>query len=160
ENNRLYSGDLGGSMKRHKPVDWLPLHPRQAVLRELPGIDAVTISSFPPLTRRLWLEHDSGQEFYLNAVDPSYFPTMRLAVLNGHIFGPSEPDAIVVSESAARRLWPNDLPLGKDLIIGEHKRIVVGVVKDSGANVIDHPESVEAYAPMSDQDAVLAMILV
>jgi len=131
-----------------------------ASLRQLPGIDSVTISSFPPLTRRLWLEHVSGQDLYMNAVDTSYFPLMRLPLLQGHIFGPGEPDAIVISESAARRLWSNESPLGKDFVIGERKWIVTGIVKDSGANIINHPESVEVYTPIADKDAALAMILV
>jgi hypothetical protein len=130
-----------------------------ARLRQLPGIDAASIATIPPL-RRSWIEHLSAQQLYLNAVDPSYFPMMRLPLLQGRIFGTGEKDAAVVSESAARKLWPNEAPLGKSCLIGGRKRTVTGVVKDSGANLMSHPESVEAYTPIDDRNAVYATILV
>src|SRR5262249_50417111 len=132
----------------------------EAALRQLPGVDGATISSFPPLTRRLWTEHAGSNELIMNAVDASYFSMMRLPLLQGRIFEARESDAIVVSESAARRIWPKELPLGKDLQIGDHKRTVVGVVKDSGANVVNRPDSAEVYTPIADKDAALAMILI
>ena len=58
---------------------YTPAQARQAALelaarlRQLPGIDAASIATIPPL-RRSWIEHVSGQQLYLNAVDPSYFP--------------------------------------------------------------------------------------
>jgi len=143
-----------------------------ARLRQLPGIDAASIAIIPPL-RRSWIEHISGQQLYLNAVDPSYFAMMRLPILRGRIFGPGERDAVVVSESAARKLWPNDSPLGKSCFIGDllganegewheskRDRTVVGVVKDSGANFMNYPESVEVYTAIDDKNAVYATILV
>lgn len=102
----------------------------------------------------------SAQQLYLNAVDPSYFPMMRLPLLQGRMFGPGEHDAVVISESAARKLWPNEAPLGKSCLIGQRTRTVTGIVKDSGANLMHFPESVEAYTPIDDENAVLAAILV
>ena len=130
-----------------------------ARLRQLPGIDAVSIATIPPL-RRAWIEHISVQQLYLNAVDPSYFPMMRLPLLQGRIFGPGEPDALVIGESAARKLWPNQSPLGKTCLIAQRTRTVTGVVKDSGVNLMSHPESVEAYTPIDDRNTPYATILV
>ena len=145
--------------------NYTPAQARQAALdlaarlRQLPGIDAASIATIPPL-RRSWIEHISAQQLYLNAVDPSYFPMMRLPLLQGRMFGPVEPDAMVIGESAARRLWPNQSPLGKTCLIAQRVRTVTGVVKDSGANLMSNPESVEAYTPIDDKNAVYATILV
>jgi predicted permease len=128
-------------------------------LRQLPGIDAATIATIPPL-RRLWIEHVSSQQLYMNAVEPSYFPMMRLPLLAGRMFGPGEPDALVISESAARRLWPNQSPLGKSCLIAQRSRTVTGVVKDSGVSLMSLPGSVEAYTPIDDKNAFNATILV
>ncbi len=130
-----------------------------ARLRQVPGIDAVSMATIPPL-RRVWIEHVGDRQLYLNAVDPSYFPMMRLSLLDGRMFGTGEQDAAVVSESAARELWPNESAVGKTCLIGGRRRTVTGVVKDSGVNLISNPESVEAYTPIEDQNAAYATILV
>ena len=127
-------------------------------LRQAPGIDAVSIAAIPPL-RRLWIEHSGSQQLYMNAVDPSYFPMMRLPLVAGHMFAADEQDAIVVSESAAHRLWPNESPLGKSCRIAMRAHTVAGIVKDSGVNLISHPESVEVYTPLDDKHAVFATIM-
>ena len=122
-------------------------------LRQVPGIDAASIVSIPPLRGRAWVEHLSGQTLYLNAVDSAYFPMMRLPVLAGRLFGPGDPDTAVVSQSAARRLWPNESPLGKSFPL-HGQRTVIGVVPDSGANIIganptSGADSIEVYFPLS-----------
>jgi putative ABC transport system permease protein len=142
-----------------------PTQTRQAALemvtrlRQMPGIDAVSMATIPPL-KRLWIEHIGGRPLYLNAVDPTYFPMMRLPVIDGRAFEPGEQDVAVVSESAARDLWPNESPIGKTCLIGGRRRTVTGVVKDSGVNLISNPESVEAYTPIEDKNAAFATILV
>jgi predicted permease len=128
-------------------------------IRQVPGIDAASIATIVPL-RRAWVERVSSQQLYLNEVDPAYFPMMRLPVLQGRMFGTVETDAVVVSESAARRLWPNESPLGKSCLLAQRTYTVTGVVKDSGANLMSHPESVEAYLPIDDKNVPGATILV
>jgi len=138
---------------------------RQAALdlatrvRQAPGIDAASITTIVPL-RRSWVEHVSAQQVYINEVDPSYFPMMRLPLLQGRMFGPVEQDAVVIGESAARKLWPNESPVGKSCLIAQRSRTVIGVVKDSGMNLMTNPESVEAYMPIDDKNAVYATIVV
>ena len=129
-------------------------------LRQVPGIDAASIATVVPLRRSLDRARFASQQLYLNAVDPSYFPMMHLPVLQGRMFGTVEPDAVSSAISAARRLWPNESPLGKSCLIGQRTRTVTGVVKDSGVNLMSHPESVEAYTPIDDKDAASALILV
>jgi len=67
---------------------------------------------------------------------------------------------VVIGESAARRLWPNESAIGKSCLIAQRSRTVTGVVKDSGANLMSNPDSVEAYLPIDDANAVYATILV
>ena len=85
---------------------------------------------------------------------------MRLPLLQGRVFGSREHNALVISESAARKLWPNDLPLGKSCLVGQRTRTITSIVKDSGANLMHFPESVEAYTPIDNENATLATILV
>ena len=80
-----------------------------------------------------------------NYVSPNYFQTMGIAIARGRTFATSdeqERTSAIVSESAARRLWPNDDPIGKRLTLDMDFRghlaefEVVGIAKDvSSANV-------------------------
>jgi predicted permease len=130
-----------------------------ARLRQVPGVEAASVVAFPPILHPR-IAHASGQQFSVSEVDPSYFSTMRLPVLLGRIFGPADPDAVVLSESAVRRLWPDQSPLGKSLRLVQRDRTVTGVVGDSGANLVASPKSVEAYLPLSDPGAPFSTILV
>jgi putative ABC transport system permease protein len=73
------------------------------------------------------------------AVSPGYFPSLRIALRGGRAF--VEADAAdtrpvaIVSESMARRLWPDRDPIGQQLKLGrpegpESWREVVGVAQD------------------------------
>jgi predicted permease len=131
-------------------------------VRRLPGVDGVTLASVPPFGRRAWMDKLSGssQLLYLNAVDPSYFGVLRLRFLTGRTFLPAEQDAAIVSQSAARALWPGEQPLGKSFDLFGHARVVVGVVADSGVSSVVAPTSVEAYLPLDRQSIIQAVLVV
>src|SRR5436305_13312097 len=89
---------------------------------------------------------------YRNAVAASYFGVMNLPIVLGRTFLPGEQNAVMVSESAARAIWPNENPVGKIWKYAGAARAVTGVVKDSGANLLAETGSVEAYVPIQDAD--------
>lgn len=130
-----------------------------ARLRQVPGVEAVSMVTIPPM-RRSWIERFLSQQLYLNAVDPSYFPMMHLPVVQGRLFGAAEKDAVVISESAARKLWPNESALGKTCLLAQGPRTVTGVVPDSGVNLINYSESVEVYLPIEGKNAIHTTIVV
>ncbi|MEP7339907.1 MAG: ABC transporter permease [Acidobacteriota bacterium] len=70
---------------------------------------------------------------------PGYFGTMGIRLLRGRLFtesdGPHSQQVAVISETLARRYWPNEDPLGRTIQYGNmdgDKRLlnVVGVVSD------------------------------
>jgi hypothetical protein len=133
-----------------------------ARIERLPGVDQVTSAGVIPLGNRTHLiAIPNSADIYLNDVAPSYFQAMGLPLVRGRAFRPGETDAVVVSESAARAVWGKEDPVGKTWDISQRDaaahiedghphpppgpNTVVGVVKDSGANLIADPDSVEAY---------------
>jgi len=52
-----------------------------------------------------------------NSVDPAYFATLRIPILRGRTFAESDnetaPQVAIVNQAMARKLWPNDNPVGK-----------------------------------------------
>jgi predicted permease len=73
---------------------------------------------------------------------PGYFPAMRIPIRNGRLFNgqdtPGSTPVALISEAAARRLWPGQDPIGKRLSLPTFRRdgaprawrTVVGVVSD------------------------------
>jgi hypothetical protein len=77
-------------------------------LRQLPGAEAVTAAVMPPLGQRYSLNTLPGlPPVYTNYVAPNYFDAMRLPLVRGRVFRPGEVHAAIVSETAARAIWPN-----------------------------------------------------
>jgi predicted permease len=69
-----------------------------------------------------------------NVVAAGYFETMRIPILAGRDFGPEDGDggqgALIVSETMAKRFWPNSDPIGRS-IRAAGERVVVGVAADT-----------------------------
>ncbi len=130
-----------------------------ARLRRLPGVEGVALLTNPPL-RRPRIVYSAGTQLYVNQVDAAYFPLMRLRLRLGRYFDSTEGDHAVIAESAARKLFPGDSPLGRTIHFGARDFTVAGVVQDSGVNLILFPESVEVYLPVPAGDAPLVTLMV
>ena len=115
-------------------------------LRALPGVAAVaSVSQLPsPLMSNNGLAIQGvtwpgAQPFVTCAnVSEDYFRLLRIPLLRGRTFQPGDrpgtPTAIVISESMARRYWPNGGELGAHIRLGPDTSApwfeVVGVVGD------------------------------
>jgi len=85
---------------------------------------------------------------------------MQIPVLRGRSFSSGETTVAIVSESAARALWPNEDPVGKSWQFENALRTIIGVVKDSGANLVIDSRSVEAYLPIRPSRADSTALIV
>lgn len=97
-------------------------------------------------------------EVSVRKVIPGYLESMRVPLIRGRQLGEQDtatsPGAVVISSTMAKRLWPNEDPLGKHLTMtffpGKVREIVgiVGDVRDRGLNA---PPEATMYAPYSQQ---------
>jgi predicted permease len=130
----------------------------QSRLHELPGVQSVTLTSTPPLLHRNVIttrNSDWGSmEVHTYHVDPQFFGTLKIPILLGHGLTHGDRNAIVVSESLARRRWPTESPLGKPF----DNRVVAGVAGNARMNAGSDPDSVELY-DLPEPDALPAMVL-
>jgi predicted permease len=130
-------------------------------LSGLPGVDGVTAALAPPLCSRVIVESLPGlPPVYRNAVAPSYFALMSLPVRRGRTFLAGERNPVILSESGAHAVWPNEDPLGKSWKVGGAERTVVGVVRDSGANLLMQADSIETYVPLASGDAEHSAVII
>jgi putative ABC transport system permease protein len=121
------------------------LHER---LKALPGVQAVSFGSSVPMTGvntdtsftiegRPAPPPDQQPSAWVSTVSHDYFRAMNIRLIEGRGFDGREsataPSAVVVSESMARRYWPNDTPVGKRIGFGGRQVRwveIIGVVAD------------------------------
>jgi putative ABC transport system permease protein len=62
---------------------------------------------------------------------PGFFAAMGIPILQGRDLRDDDVDTVVVSETLARRMWPGQSPVGRQLSLGgPASRLVVGVAQD------------------------------
>ncbi|HXW56344.1 MAG TPA: ABC transporter permease [Candidatus Cybelea sp.] len=124
-------------------------------VRGIPGVsDAATVNTLPldgRVNKRS--QHVEGRVpapgepdplFWQNVVSPDYFRLMRIPVLRGRDFtnadGAGRPPVVILSESTARRFWPNGDALGKHLQPDGDQEwfTIVGIVADVRAYSLLH----------------------
>jgi len=117
-----------------------------ARLRGLPGVKAVSLAERQPLwgrpnRTRITLpgqaqQDDQPLQSNYNLVSPEYFDTLGIRLTRGRFFTERETRAnvpfVVVSESTARRFWPNEDAVGKRIGIASTP---LGGANESGANL-------------------------
>jgi putative ABC transport system permease protein len=92
-----------------------------------------------------------------SGVSPSYFTTMGIPLLAGRPLTAADderaPLVVVVSESLARRGWPDASPIGKRMLVGRFPGFaeVVGVVGDVKNAGLGQPPQPQAYTPYAQR---------
>ena len=110
-------------------------------LRAVPGVQAAGLGSAMPLEGESWLEglgrvDRPGQEeslINLRWASPGYFEGMRQRLVAGRFFEERDRNgrSIVLSEGAAKALWPNGNPIDGQVRTQGRQLTVIGVVADS-----------------------------
>jgi putative ABC transport system permease protein len=117
-------------------------------LRALPGVQSATMSNLLPVADAgAWTISVeivgrpviNGEEVsaYYRVVEPEFRNTLKIPLKSGRFLEPQDregaPLAMVINEAFAKRLFPNEDPLGKEIKIGDRTpepRRIVGVVAD------------------------------
>ena len=137
-------------------------------LRRLPGVEAVgamtdffirrhadqwvTVKGRPPGRQQ------GSPRLAIEGITPGYFQATGIELVEGRDFTdadyqPGAPGVYVVSESLARRFWPGESAVGKQIVGGESPpkdgrwHTVVGVVRDIRREGLDVAPILGAYVP-------------
>jgi putative ABC transport system permease protein len=85
---------------------------------------------------------------------PEYFKTMRVPLIKGRLFTSADrlgaPRVVLINETAARRFWPSEDPIGKPIAVGQGEGFddraeVIGIVADVRYGQMDEPPSPDVY---------------
>jgi putative ABC transport system permease protein len=132
-------------------------------LRAIPGVTAVSMVFRPPLVNDGVMITSIDVDghtimIYPNWVGPEFFQTMGIPLLRGRYLQRDDKNAVVLSESLARKRWPNEDPIGKQWKDG--KNIVVGVVGNTRAMELNNTDATEIYYPPTDENLPGMFVLV
>ncbi|MGH9754545.1 MAG: FtsX-like permease family protein, partial [Blastocatellia bacterium] len=141
----------------------------QARIETLPGVNSAAFAMSLPMVEWNW-----GSTFIVAdrpaekswamfiPVSANYFETMGVRLLRGRVFSEAEmadsPPVTVINELLARRLWPNEDPVGKRLKQGSAEsqaawREVIGVVSDVKWTVVDQDAPSHVYLPLAPRNS-------
>jgi putative ABC transport system permease protein len=136
--------------------------------RSLPGVQNAAGVNLLPFngqnnfpTQRYGHPEQSFGGMEIRFVTPDYFETMGIPIRSGRGFNAADdagaPPVIAVSESVARRWWPNGQPLGDMVVIGlfqgrpittpDSPRTIVGVVANTKSVDIKERPRPTVYVP-------------
>jgi putative ABC transport system permease protein len=148
-------------------------------LAALPGVTAITSAPQPivetrfetvavPLNEGIGEGQNAQSVVGYTYVEANYFQTLGIPVLLGRSFQPQDgqpEQSVILSESAAEQLWPDQNPIGRSLRLGpideqDHPRRelvadgpayqVVGVARDKRYIAFESSLSSEVYLPLSE----------
>jgi putative ABC transport system permease protein len=134
---------------------------RAAVASNVPGVGTFSNGLVPegeaPITQNV-------RQSMARFVSPGYFETMGIPILKGRDFTPADRTGsqlvMIVNESLAQRLWPNQDPIGRRVMGSAPERetpaagakIIIGVVPDLHFDGPAAPTDLEFYQPLAQLD--------
>ena len=112
------------------------------------------------------VELPEGQESVtvkFNAVGPDYFQTVGTRILRGRAFDSGDnansPKVVLISQTMARRFWPNQDPIGHSLRMEKKDYEIIGLVEDVKINHIEEAPEPYMYLPLAQTHAGGELIL-
>jgi predicted permease len=132
-----------------------------AVLQSIPGVIAAAQATAAPLAGRTFIGSfarpgiQGNQQMQYNRVSRGFFASVGIPIVRGRDFAASETngDVAIVSEAAARALWPGQDPIGK-MIRDDHSYTVVGVARDAEVSELGQANQPFLYIAASNRDAL------
>ena len=146
-----------------------------AALRQLPGVSyAGAVSVLPESSNFNQMSTDIQGRVFAQAdkpsldqydVTPDYFRELNIQLVDGRLFSQQDDrnhlNVALINQTAARRLWPGQNPIGAKIHTGadtEPWRTVVGVVGDVYQYGLDSQKTMQLYYPY-EQDSSFDMTL-
>jgi putative ABC transport system permease protein len=132
-------------------------------VKSLPGVKAAGLINALPLGGRnenisftVPGREASAQETPVagfRPASPGYFDAMGIPLIRGRVFEDRDskiaPGVVMINQTMARKIWPDEDPIGKSLIVAPEKtpREIVGIVGDTKHRGLDMDYFPEMYLP-------------
>ena len=148
----------------------------------LPGVTSAGVTDCPALAGRCSsttiafpdrppVPAGTSPQIGIHWASPGFLQTMRIPLIRGRWFTSADraeaPKVVVINETAARRFWPGEDPIGKPAGVGccglnadQGGATVIGVVGDVRYGKLDDPPEPDAYVSttQSSQNSMLLFV--
>ena len=160
----LYAPQYDDSRPNYNAAKTAFLDRALAGLGSLPGVESAAITSAAPLAGETWIDNITRPdhplppaeqpEVNVRFISPGYLATMRISLVAGRSITEADrahPDVVLLSEQAAREVFPGENPIGHKVgSISPDSKIstetVIGVVANARINGLKDTAPV-AYLP-------------
>lgn len=128
----------------------------------IPGVEAAGISDNLPMSRnRSWGvkakggDYDSGkfQGVFVYIVSPGYIKSMGMRLVEGRDINWADLSdnqaVVIINETVARKLWPEQNPIGRTALTGGTEARVIGVIADVRETGAEDAAGWQIYLPAS-----------
>lgn len=143
-------------------------------LHGLPGVTAAALAANHPLeagfTTRVLIQGRAPQtsgapeEIRVRPISPDYLKVVGLKLVRGRGFTEADrvgqPSVALINESAARRYFPSEDPLGKDISVFGAARTIVGVIGNERFRGLGEEAPPALYPPFGQMMFGAASVLV
>jgi predicted permease len=149
-------------------------------LQTAPGVEAVSIGDNVPLSGSNSASpyaRTDGNPLPVSqrpigltrSITPGYFRTLGIPLVSGRDFterdGVDQPMVVVLSNATAKKLFPNENPIGHQILFGTDNgnglpAEVVGVVGDVRSQQLSKANEIEFYRPWPQRSAPFMFVLV
>ncbi len=146
-------------------------------LGAVPGVKSVAFSDNPPLSG------NNGPSVYAvvgranpplsaqplalrHLISPNRFGILGIPIKQGRDFNetdaPTSPHVVIINETMAKKLFPNENPIGQKVITGmaQMTQEVVGVVGDTHTASLTQPADAEMYYPILQRPEGFTIVMV
>lgn len=146
----------------YSPQRALALHRAlDASFTSMPGFVAASQATTAPLGGRHYIGSFSvpgdphRRQMEHNRVTAGFFASVAIPIVRGRDFAASDVKGhcVIVSDAAARALWPGEDPLGKK-VRGDRDYTVVGVARDAQVSELGRTAQPYLYMMATDDDAL------
>lgn len=129
-------------------------------VRALPGVSSASYISFLPMVFRGGIfpviapgtpadTQQNAVQTSIRFVTQDFFTTLSIPMKQGRDINDRDtansPYVVVISETLARRLWPNQDPIGKQMNVAFSDRTVIGVVGDIAVRGLERSSEPQVY---------------
>ncbi|HVL67028.1 MAG TPA: ABC transporter permease [Vicinamibacterales bacterium] len=168
---RIQTGASRGAAPNHTPafeqiVDRVSRHPgvvQAAVISGgMPLGGSMSITSMTVPGRPSERGEDDG--ISIRRVTAAYHHAMRIPLRQGRYFEATDregaPPVVIINESAAKKYFPGEDPVGRSVRLSDEERTVVGVVGDVYQSSLETEPRTEAYVPMAQSRAPFGELII
>jgi len=139
----------------------------------IPGVETAGISDYIPMsTNRAWGISAKGKQYrkgelegaFVYNVSPGYLRAMGIHLVKGRDIswddGPKSQKVVIINETAARRLWPGEDPVGQMAQVNGTDTQVIGVVADVHESSVEGNAGWQMYVPATQWGPAGAQLVV